>query len=311
MKSKNYLNKILAIFLIALLLIPFCVFADDGEGKITVIMKAVENGELIQDAELEMYKIADYSGQEITIVPELVGYVTYDNLVDDTLESAGLVEAALIDTGLTPVMTATSDISGKATFYNVPDGIYYVRLVQNDETDLKYNRKISMSPLILPMPELNDDGTLSHVYVCRPKCEISTTINVSVVKYWKDGGKEDKRPETISVSLYRDGSLIDTVSFSAEDEWKYEWLQLPAGSDYTVVENDVPKIYKSTVEENPENVFAITNVYKESEVPSTGDNMNIVFWAIIFAISAILLITFCIFFFDRKKKKNNPDQEQA
>lgn len=310
MKSirRNLLNKFIVFLLLIALCVPMSSFADDETpvGKISIDLHSIQDNSPIQEAELEMYKIADYSGENIEIVPELVGYITSDDIIDNAQHCADVVDDALQDTGLTPVMAAISDATGHAVFNNVPDAVYYIRLKQNNETDAKYSRRIEMTSIIAPMPALNDDGTFERQYLCKPKCNVFETVDVSVVKRWKDGNHEDDRPDSISVSLYKDGSLVETVSFSAEDGWKYSWTQLPAG-DYTVKENDVPSIYRSTVVEEPDNVFSITNVYYDPEVPRTGDDMNLLFWGAIFGSAIVLSTAFIIVFFGKKNRKREPE----
>lgn len=304
-KKKNFLNKLLITFLIILMCIPVLAFADDeqGSGVIVVYMRSVETGKDIQNAEVALYKIADYGGEAITIVPELVGDITPNDLIDKTIETAERIDALLETSGIEPVAFATSDIHGEVTFNAIPVGIYYAKLVPHDDVDLAYNRKISMTSFIVAMPSLNDNGTLSYHNVCRPKCEISDTIHVYVEKVWKDRNHENKRPTSINISLYRDGSLVETISLSEANKWKYEWLQLPSGGDYTLKEDNVPSHYKSSVSEDEENKFVVTNVYRDPDVPSTGDEMNLPFWGIMFAVGIILLVALIAVSIERREKK--------
>lgn len=304
-KKKNFLNKLLITFLIILMCIPILAFADgeQGGGTIVVYMHSVETGKDIQDAEVALYKIADYGGEAITIVPEFAGDITPNDLIDKTVETAERIDGLIESSGVEPYAKQTSNTQGEAIFYAVPDGVYYAKLIPHDDVDLSYNRKISMISFIVAMPSLNDDGSLSRHCLCRPKCEISDTVRVYVEKVWKDGKHEDKRPDSVSVSLYRDGSLVETVSLSEENGWKYEWLQLPSGGAYTVKENDVPSHYKSSVTEDEENKFVVTNVYKDPDIPSTGDEMNLPFWTIMFVVGIVLLIALVAVSIERREKK--------
>lgn len=307
MNKRTFLTKLLLACLIILMCVPVAAFAEEESGSggtIVVYMHSVEDGTVIPDAEVALYKIANYSGEAITVIPELDAYITFDNLIDETIESAEKIDKALIDAGIEPVAFATSDAAGYATFKNVPDAIYYIRLVKHEDVDLSYNRVVNMASFVVPMPSLNDDGTFSREHNCRPKCEISNTVHVFVKKVWKDSGHENERPQMITVSLYRDNSLVETISLSDENSWKYEWPQLPAGGDYTLKENDVPNLYKSTVTEDEENNFVVTNVYNDDDVPATGDNMNLPFWGIMFTIGLVLLAAFIFASIERKDKKD-------
>ena len=55
-------------------------------------------------------------------------------------------------------------------------------------------------------------------------------ISLSGEKTWDDDDNRDgKRPESITVELYRDDELIDSATVSAETDWKYEFSDLPKG----------------------------------------------------------------------------------
>ncbi len=73
------------------------------------------------------------------------------------------------------------------------------------------------------------------------------TVNISGTKTWNDNDNKDgKRPEKVTVTLYRNGKKTDqTIQISKENNWKYEFKDLPKTDDkgediiYTVVETGV------------------------------------------------------------------------
>lgn len=55
-------------------------------------------------------------------------------------------------------------------------------------------------------------------------------VSLSGEKTWDDDDNRDgKRPENITVELYREDELIDTKTVSAATDWKYEFTDLPKG----------------------------------------------------------------------------------
>lgn len=48
-----------------------------------------------------------------------------------------------------------------------------------------------------------------------------------MIKRWDDAGYEQKRPDTITVTLLKDGTVYDTRTISRTDSWQYTWSGLP------------------------------------------------------------------------------------
>ncbi|MBE5814406.1 MAG: Cna B-type domain-containing protein [Clostridiales bacterium] len=54
------------------------------------------------------------------------------------------------------------------------------------------------------------------------------TVSVSGSKTWNDDDNRDgKRPEQITIELLADGTVVDTVTVTADDEWKWSFTDLP------------------------------------------------------------------------------------
>ena len=95
------------------------------------------------------------------------------------------------------------------------------------------------------------------------------TVNISGTKTWKDFNDQDrKRPEKITVNLLANGSITDTKTVTAKDNWTYSFTDLPKYADgeeikYTVSENSVPE-YTTTYNE-----YDITNSYTPGKTSAT------------------------------------------
>lgn len=87
------------------------------------------------------------------------------------------------------------------------------------------------------------------------------TTEVSGSKTWDDADNQDgKRPDSITIRLYADGKLKDTVTVTAKDDWKWSFTNLPMYEngqpiDYTITEDAVPG-YTTKVDG-----FNVTNSY--------------------------------------------------
>ncbi|MCD8036405.1 MAG: Cna B-type domain-containing protein [Clostridiales bacterium] len=91
----------------------------------------------------------------------------------------------------------------------------------------------------------------------------SDNVTYTVKKVWS-GDDEDERPESITVTLYRDGKAYKTVTLSEDNNWKYTWTALTSGHTWTVEEVDVPDGYTSTVSKSGK-TYTVTNTYEEPE----------------------------------------------
>ena len=100
------------------------------------------------------------------------------------------------------------------------------------------------------------------------------TVARTVVKRWDDAGYEQKRPETITVTLLKDGAVYDTRTIRGADGWQYTWDELPRynadGTEivWTVQEDAVPG-YTASVEEAG-GAFILTNTPERQRLPQTG-----------------------------------------
>ena len=107
-----------------------------------------------------------------------------------------------------------------------------------------------------------------------------TTQNIIVQKDWV-GDKEEQRPDSITVALYRstndqDTQLIEERELNASNDWKTQWTDLKDESvvggnvekySYAVREIDTPLGYSSSISYEPTQdgiIATITNTYDEN-----------------------------------------------
>ena len=112
------------------------------------------------------------------------------------------------------------------------------------------------------------------------------TTDITVTKIWDDrNDKEKKRPESIKVTLKANDKDLQTVTITAEDDWKYEFKDLPKYENgkqikYSVTEEEVTG-YTTTIEEDESGNFEITNkIPRDYLFPSTGGSGTISYYVI-------------------------------
>jgi len=82
-------------------------------------------------------------------------------------------------------------------------------------------------------------------------------VEITVTKAWNHNGGKDL-PESITVTLYRDGEAYDTVILSEENSWTYTWTDLTDASQWSVDETNVPAGYTKEITVDGY-AFVITN----------------------------------------------------
>ncbi len=90
-----------------------------------------------------------------------------------------------------------------------------------------------------------ETGGMEHGYVIT-NSHGPETIEVTGSKTWNDADNQDgMRPENITIRLYADGKEIDTATVTADDDWSWNFTDLPKYRDggieiaYTITEDAV------------------------------------------------------------------------
>ena len=124
----------------------------------------------------------------------------------------------------------------KLEINNIPDGCYLV-IGQNFVKD---NIKYSFLPTII---KIKDNVEITPKY----EKENVGKINLEVIKTWKDSKNTHNE---ISVSLYENGNVIQTVVLNTENNFKYVFENLDNKNEYTVFEDKIPANYTLSINRN-------------------------------------------------------------
>lgn len=163
-----------------------------------------------------------------------------------------------------PSMETWTDETGHASFSDLQAGLYL--LVSPGNT----------APIVVKV-------NAGESVTAEPKADLgpgpapdpgSETVSVRVVKVWADSDHRSQRPETISVALFQENVLYDTITLSELNNWEYIWEALPAGYSYFVIEEAVPDHYSMSITQD-EHSFVLKNTYQltgvsEPSSPSDG-----------------------------------------
>lgn len=152
--------------------------------------------------------------------------------------------------------------------------------------------RVTEQPLKRYTVRISRDGnTFLVVNTYNPQSPDEDSTTRTVIKRWDDAGYEQKRPDTITATLLKDGTVYDTRTISRTDSWQYTWSGIPRYSPdgteivWTIQENAVPG-YISSIRETGD-TFILTNTPEHQKLPQTG----LLWWPVPVLAAAGLLLT--------------------
>ena len=187
-------------------------------------------------------------------------------------------------------LASYSITNNQVNINNLKPGLYFIKTNKIDTKDYT----LIFDSFLLSLPELTSNGTWNYNLEVYPKIEEYTPkykdITYTITKEWIDN--PNKRPKSIEIEIYKDGTLVDKKTLSSKNNWTYNWITKDDGSIWTVVERNIPNNYNVSITNKNKN-FIIINTdpnYKE-ENPKTLDNINLYFYLLNFASLGLILLT--------------------
>jgi len=213
------------------------------------------------------YRVGEGDGEEGFTLNE--PYASYGVDLSNTAGAAATLADYVTRDGLQPDYTQACSQQADgltAVFTGLPQGVYLM-VCDSIEVDGWQYRFL---PSLLELPQLRN-GELVWEITAETKHERSNErTEISVIKLWDDEDSAS-RPTEITVQLLQNGKVTDAVPnaeviLSAENNWTYVWVQLPAGCEWTVVEKAVPDGY--SISKQQEGAFvSLTNTLNPPEEP--------------------------------------------
>lgn len=236
------------------------------------------------------YRVADVAADgTYTLTDAFADYpVDIYGITDQTewKEIASTLSAYAAADELEPDLQASTDGTGAAAFQDLKTGMYLVCAVDVATEETMYQFENFM--VCLPQPE--EDGGFAYEVSAAPKYTSYSIkprdTEFQVVKLWKDSGKEDKRPTSVTVEILKNGETYTTQTLSKDNNWTYRWIAPDDGSRWQVAERNVPKGYSVAVGGDGKK-FTLTNTYEgeQEKPPQTGDTMVLWPWVLAVCLS--------------------------
>ena len=243
-------------------------------------------------AEVKLYRIAEVSADfKYTLTQPFKN----SGLILDGIRTAGewnvirsTLEAYILAYNISPEFIATTNDEGHVSFETLKTGIYLATVNLSKEHNLQYG----FDSALIALPGLGTDGFWQYQVSANAKGEALPPIDpdeeteLKVLKLWRGDENQSTRPKSIEIEIFRDGATYETIALSEENHWTYTWSVKNDGSNWTVVERNVPQGYFMTVEER-NSTFVLTNTltptYPEDPIdpPQTGDTSNVLLYVLL------------------------------
>lgn len=322
--ARRRVGKIAVIIFLLLYLLPCSVLAahtsdakepilTDKDCSLSVTYKY--DTTVFSGQTLKLYKIADVTEDASY---SLTNSFKSSNLVLNGIRTSGewnvirkTLETHIIANEVEPIHTGTTDNRGQVDYLGLEPGLYLVSSLR-----VAYqNSSCIFDSSLVALPGLESDGTWNYQTSINAKPEVLPTkspeenIQYKVLKVWKDD--KESRPQSIEIEIFKDETSVNKVILSEDNNWCYRWNTKDNGSQWTVVERNIPKGYTMTMVERG-TTFVLTNTLipdipekptntdnKENPsgvrdafdiLPATGDTANIMLAMMILLISGTILI---------------------
>lgn len=229
--------------------------------------------EPLSDVEVSIYHIADITEDAKFIIDDTYkDYpIDYKKLYDSTewYVLADTLASYIKADNINATNTLLTNYEGNATLYDLSVGLY---LGIAKRTWIG-NNTIETKPFLISIPTLDENtDTWEYDITVKTKTEENTDeyVNLFVEKKWVNTELDENTPDKVTVGLYKDGELYDTVILSDDNNWKHNWINLDKNSEWTVIEIDVPPHYNVYYEVYRSNI-TIVNSYKHLEMGEDDD----------------------------------------
>ena len=275
----------------------------------SLVLSYSSDGTPFLDVPVKLYKVADVSSDaRYTLTAPFAS----TGLDLNSIQSSGewdvvrsTLEVRILVNKVEPLATAKSNTWGQVGFESLEPGMYLAisdDVVQNDAT-------CSFDSALVALPGLGTDGLWQYNVVVAVKPAILPPIGpdereeeteYKVLKLWKGDEGKTTRPKTLEVDIYKDGTLHETVTLSADNNWSYSWTTTEEGIKWAVSEKTVPMGYTATVEVR-DTSFVLTNTLEtttptpgnntpSAETPKTGDTPHIMLYTVLMYVSGVVLV---------------------
>ena len=300
---KRLVSFISLVALCVAVLCPLYAYAAtplDPSAEASLTLQYQKDGHAFSDLEINIYRVAEaFPDGTFQLIDPYASYPVkiYDITAQEQWKHVAVtLSSYIVADGIDPYRTATTDASGTVCFDTLETGLYLVSdaMGENNSGTYLFDRFM----VYLPTPQA--DGSYDYTVEANPKCtNYVPKQQYRVTKLWQDEGHQEDRPREIVVDIYKDGTLHESQTLHAGNDWTYTWyVSEDDHSTWTVAERSVPTHYTVSIVQN-EASFSILNTHVSNleipDPPPTGDTTNLLPYVLLLCISGIVLILVSVY----------------
>ena len=148
---------------------------------------------------------------------------------------------------------------------------YKLQLIEKQEESGTYTVPTNNSAHLYPVDSDGNEYPPQPFPIPEVEYTVESKIDIKGKKNWEDADNQDgKRPESITINLLADGTVIDTKTVTADNDWTWSFEGLDKRKDgkeivYTITENSVNG-YETVVDG-----FNVTNTHSPEKIDVSGE----------------------------------------
>ncbi len=240
--------------------------AAEDNGSLT--LHCVKDDVILENLQWDLYRVGSRNGDTFVTDGNFAAYdIVIDDFSDDAMAAYAktLENIAVLDDTIQPDREGATDAQGTLIFDQLPSGLY---LVCGEILKVGEAMYIPSSLLF----EINSDHATMD-WDAYPKVELHTKseqeVRYTIKKVWLNEADEPCDPTTtITVEIYCDLELYQTVVLSEENDWYYEWEDFDY-YDFRVKEVVIPEGFRVEYDNN-DTQYLIKNILMPVETTTTS-----------------------------------------
>lgn len=247
------LMSVIAAFSLIITFVPEAASSADSSAALV----CVSDSKPIAGIHWKIYRVGEVIGNEYVLTGDYEDYpVDLTDLTSENISGAAkTLESFVLGDGLPCLAECDTDENGTALFSELEAGLY-LAVAKGVKTG---DEMCKAAPLLFEV-RAGDTGE-SEIF---PKMYSSTLAGgqtYTVKKVWVDKDDEaEMRPVDVTVDLYRNEELADTVTLSSDNGWEFKWEDLDPEAEWRVVEREIPVKYEVVIDYNSTQ-YLIKNTY--------------------------------------------------
>jgi hypothetical protein len=259
-RKKRIRSALLSLVYIIMLFAFIVPCSTSAETKASVALICAEDSVKVEGMKWRIYKVGERRDGAFALTGSYSRYpIDVRNLTKENVNgTAQALESFIIGDSLGADAADVTNENGTVVFDGLGLGLYLAVADKVKKEPLVY----TAAPMLFEVKEGDsEEEAFPKIYSTVTLTGKSTRYTVK--KVWADNNDIHKaRPVNVTVDLFKNGELYDTVELNEESKWEYSWNTLDADADWRVVERNIPSKYVLILEHNSYQ-FLIKNTYTD------------------------------------------------